>query len=221
MDALAMPLEHMFARIDALDFTLLKKKLTHAEQGEGWSPEYAERMETAYKRYLKMMAKYPDEKISPTLDVDKFWHAHILDTQRYSEDCQNIFGYVLHHYPYAGMQGDEEAGLQREAADNMHMLYEREFGEAVPNGATWCWAAKPEAKQASAWCWAAKPAERQKAAWCWAAKPEAKQASAWCWAAKPESKQGSTWCWAAKLGAKQQHAAWCWAAKPPERQAGA
>ena len=180
------PVEHVVAAIQALDLDPIKLKLMDPEEGQGWSREHADRMELAYKRFLTLLVKFPDETIAPTKDVDKFWHGHILDTMKYAEDCENVFGYYLHHFPYFGMRGEQDAADLRAAAARMHAIYEREFGEALPSGAAWCYAAKPSVKQESAWCYAAKPSVKQESAWCYAAKPEAKQESAWCYAAGPK-----------------------------------
>jgi len=201
------PVEHVVAAIQALDLDPIKLKLMDPEEGQGWSREYVDRMELAYKRFLTLMVKFPDETIAPTKDVDKFWHGHILDTMKYAEDCQNVFGYYLHHFPYFGMRGEQDAADLRAAAARMHAIYEREFGEALPSGAAWCMAAKPEVKADSAWCMAAKP---QASAWCMAAGPEAKAESAWCMAAKPTT---SAWCMAAGPLVKSG-SAWCMAARP-------
>jgi hypothetical protein len=101
-----------------------------------------------------------------------------------------VFGYFLHHFPYFGMRGEQDAADLSAAAARMHAIYEREFGEPLPAGSAWCMAAKP---QASGWCMAARP--EATAAWCMAAKP---QGSAWCMAAKPLVKSDSAWCMAAK-----------------------
>ena len=189
------PVEHVVAAIQALDLDPIKLKLMDPEEGQGWSREHADRMELAYKRFLTLLVKFPDETIAPTKDVDKFWHGHILDTMKYAEDCENVFGYYLHHFPYFGMRSEQDAADLRAAAARMHAIYEREFGEALPSGAAWCMAAKPEIKGDSAWCMAAKP---QGTAWCMAARAEVKAASAWCMAAKPLVKSGSAWCMAAR-----------------------
>lgn len=34
-----------------------------------------------------------------TQRVDCVWHAHILHTKRYAQDCEWFFGYFLHHTP--------------------------------------------------------------------------------------------------------------------------
>lgn len=198
---------HTVAAIQALDLDPIKLKLMDPEEGQGWSREYADRMEVAYKRYLTLLAKFPDETIAPTKDVDKFWHGHILDTMKYAEDCENVFGYFLHHFPYFGMRGEQDAAALRAASERMHEIYEREFGEALPGAAAaFCMAAKPAtafcmvAKPESAFCMAAKPvsafcmATRTASAFCMSAKP----ASAFCMAARPALKQGSSFCMVAR-----------------------
>ena len=48
---------------------------------------------------------YPTKRIVPTLTIDEFWHAHILDTRAYMADCKALFGKYMHHYPYSGLKG--------------------------------------------------------------------------------------------------------------------
>ena len=181
MKQVSRPVEQVVAAIQALDLDPIKLKLMDAEEGQGWTRGYVDRMELAYKRFLTLMVKFPEESIAPTKDVDKFWHGHILDTLKYAEDCQNMFGYFLHHFPYFGMRGEEDAANLRAASANMHAIYEREFGEALPRGAAWCAAARPAVKPDSAWCAAAVKLD---SAWCAAAKPAVKSDSAWCAAGK-------------------------------------
>ena len=182
------PVAQMVAATHALDLEPIKLKLMDPEEGQGWSREYVDRIELAYKRFLTLLAKFPDETIAPTKDVDKFWHGHILDTLKYAEDCQNVFGYFLHHFPYFGMRGEEDAADLRAAAANMHAIYKREFGETLPQAWAYCYAAKPSLKADSAYCYAAKPSVKAHSAYCYAAKPSAKTDSAYCYAAGP--KQG-------------------------------
>jgi hypothetical protein len=201
--------ERAAAEIDRLDLEPIKFKVSSPDDGYGWTEEHVQRIELAYRRFLKLLAFHPGTQLAPTQDIDKFWHAHILDTRKYAADCDRIFGRFLHHYPYLGMLGDSDK--QTLAADSLSMLYEREFGEPMPDNApkaAWCGAAMPE-KQA-AWCGAATP-EKQ-AAWCGAATPE-KQA-AWCGAATPEKQ--AAWCGAAT---PEKQAAWCGAATPEKKAA--
>lgn len=82
---------------------------------EMWSLEKTDLVELKYRAFLQVIrdSGLPKE-ISPTRDIDIFWHHHILDTQKYSEDCQAIFGFFLHHYPYSGIFSEEDAAAQQE-----------------------------------------------------------------------------------------------------------
>src|SRR5207237_341627 len=86
-----------------LDLEPVKNKLMHQASGEGWSLEHASAVEAEYRRFLYLMKTFPGEQTSPLEDVDTFWHYHILDTMKYAADCEQVFGYFLHHYPYVGM----------------------------------------------------------------------------------------------------------------------
>lgn len=114
--------------IDSLDLSMIKIKLMDAEEGEGWSPEYCGRVENEYRLYLSLTRHYPTKAIVPSKIVDKFWHYHILDTQAYAHDCQEAFGFFLHHYPYFGMRGPEDAIVLGVAYDETLRLYEQHFG---------------------------------------------------------------------------------------------
>src|SRR5712691_2901882 len=130
--------EEIVAAIQALDLEPIKFKLMDPEEGQGWSREYVDQMEIAYKRFLTLVVTHPDETIAPTKDIDKFWHGHILDTMKYAEDCQNVFGYFLHHFPYFGMRGEEDAANLAEAGRTTQRLYEQEFSKAVSGRAALC-----------------------------------------------------------------------------------
>ncbi len=180
--------EQVIASIQALDLDPIKFKLMDPEEGQGWSREYVDRMETAYKRFLILLVKYPEETIAPSKDVDKFWHGHILDTMKYAADCERVFGYFLHHFPYFGMRGEEDARNLAEAGNAMDRLYRQEFGEATQQQPAYC------GVQAAAYCGA------EASAYCGA------EASAYCGAAGEPKHSG--YCGAA-AGAK---AAYCGAA---------
>src|SRR3954454_15487898 len=103
------PVEQVVGAIQTLDLEPIKVKLMDAEEGQGWSRQYVDQMELAYRRFLTLIVKYPEQTIAPNKDVDKFWHGHILDTMKYAEDCERVFGFFLHHFPYFGMRGEEDA----------------------------------------------------------------------------------------------------------------
>jgi hypothetical protein len=148
-----------FNSIAELDLDPIKVKLMHKESGEGWSLEKANAVEFEYRRFLQLMKMYPAEQTAPLFDVDTFWHYHILDTMKYAADCENVFGYFLHHFPYIGLRGEDDEAAHQHAGSRMQELYEATFGEAYIRGhgrdtTAWSGAADP---QAVAWSAAAAP----------------------------------------------------------------
>ena len=132
-------LDQILAGIEGLDLEPIKFKLTCEKDEYRWSREHAERIEVGYKRFLVLMAKYPERAIAPTRDIDTFWHAHILDTRKYAADCQRVFGEFVHHYPYIGLHDDEaDQQAHHDAGAAMNELYLAEFGEELPDDAAFC-----------------------------------------------------------------------------------
>ena len=118
-----------FNAIEALDLEPIKIKLRH-HSGEGWSEARADAIEKEYRRFLFLLHTYRGEASSPTADVDIFWHYHILDTMKYAADCEQAFGYFMHHYPFVGLLEGDEEGLAEAMGNRTAELYEATFGEA-------------------------------------------------------------------------------------------
>lgn len=104
-----------------------------AEEGHGWTFDFACRVSQEYRRFLVLCLQCHQDPIVPSTLVDDFWHLHILDTQKYTEDCQHCFGSMLHHFPYFGMRGVKDADNLREAWLKTLDLYQSTFGTAAPN----------------------------------------------------------------------------------------
>jgi hypothetical protein len=202
-----------FKAIADLDLDPIKVKLMHRESGEGWSLERVNAVEVEYRRFLYLMKMFPNEETAPQVDVDTFWHYHILDTMKYAKDCQQAFGYFLHHYPYIGLRGEDDVAVQQRAGERMRELYESTFGAPAAGEKAWC----GSAVQAAAWCGAAD--QTGKIAWCGAAKPAAEAATAWCGSAKPAAEAATAWCGSAKPAAEAAATAWCGSAKPAAKAA--
>jgi hypothetical protein len=117
------------AEVNALDFTMVKQKLMDEEEGQGWCQEYTDHVEKRYRRYLGMVRAQPNGSVVPTRDIDLFWHQHILDTRAYSADCDRVFGYFLHHFPYLGMRGPDDAAELVNRFEETKVAYAHLFGE--------------------------------------------------------------------------------------------
>jgi Glycine-rich domain-containing protein-like len=127
-----------FSIISVLDLDPIKVKLMHEESGEGWSREHTNAVEREYRRFLLLMKMFPNEPTAPMVDVDTFWHYHILDTMKYATDCEQVFGYFLHHFPYVGMRGKEDEEALERMGERMRVIYEETFGESYLGTARDC-----------------------------------------------------------------------------------
>jgi hypothetical protein len=133
------PVEQVIAAIHALDLESVKIRVMDPELGEGWTRERTEGIEQGYRTYLTMLAKYQDhaEDILLSKDVDEFWHTHILQTIKYTEDCEAVFGKYLHHAPHIGEVTSADKEKRIALAEKTRRLYQAEFGNAQNYDAAW------------------------------------------------------------------------------------
>jgi len=127
------PVHQVIAAIQALDLEPVKIRMMDPVRGEGWAREYADSIEVSYKNYLTMLVKYPEdaEDIALSEDTDEFWHTHILQTRKYAEDCQDVFGNFVHHSPHLEEITPAYNEKKVASAEKTRRLYEREFGAGM------------------------------------------------------------------------------------------
>lgn len=91
-------------QIEALDLSEIKRKL-QSKKGLWWRfRNNVDKLELEYKQFLYLIAINPGEVVVPwSQNMDDLWHEHILDTVKYSQDCQDIFGRYIHHNPHLGL----------------------------------------------------------------------------------------------------------------------
>ncbi len=128
--------------IASINLEMVKMKLSEPSEGINWTNEQADDAEIEYKRYLHLTRyfPYPENAIVPNKIMDTMWHYHILDTKAYFTDCENTFGKYLHHFPYFGLRGDEDAKNLELAFEQTKKYYLATFGEELArlDGAD-CW----------------------------------------------------------------------------------
>lgn len=119
--------------IATLDLGPIKAKLMEKD-GASWTRQRADAVEAEYRRFLCVAKMYPQEEMAPQIDVDIFWHHHILDTMKYAADCQQIFGYFLHHSPQSGPRSEADEARHEVMGARMQQFYHATFGEASSIG---------------------------------------------------------------------------------------
>lgn len=101
-----------------LSVVIERIRLEHSD----WEEERVAAAEIDYRRYLALCKLESSAALIPTLDADEIWHAHILHTQQYREDCKVFFGYFLDHAPFNTKNGKFSSGYTAN-------LYRKVFGE--------------------------------------------------------------------------------------------
>lgn len=114
--------------IAELDFSRMKQKLLDPEEGAGLNTTEIDLAEREYRKFLALHLACPDIPLVPNRLVDLMWHAHILDTQRYADDCNRLFGHVMHHDPYVGIDGPDSVLELHALFEETRRAYERSFG---------------------------------------------------------------------------------------------
>jgi hypothetical protein len=201
-----------FKAITDLDLDPIKVKLMHKESGEGWSLEKANAVEAEYRRFLILMKKFPTEQTAPLFDVDTFWHYHILDTMKYAADCEVVFGYFLHHFPYIGLRGEDDEAAHQRIGARMKELYEETFGEPYIRAQGESQTAWSASAVQTAWSASASPAKAQTA---WSASASPVNALT-AWSASPAN---ALTAWSASASPVNGLTAWSASASPAKAQA--
>lgn len=120
-------------KVSDIDFSKINAKL---ESHHGISKDRVKMMQDIYCKWLVLHMCYPDAELTPNEILDEYWHAHILDTKAYADDCQKLFGHYLHHYPYFGLEGDADA---RDAGFELtNTLFKKHFGSELIGSANPC-----------------------------------------------------------------------------------
>ena len=92
-----------------------------------------------YRRFLILKIENPRENLAPTKLMDKAWHIHILDTKRYAEDCEVMFGRFLHHHPsYNDLDPKARQDTLIRASGRMSSLYSERFGHDPLDASAGC-----------------------------------------------------------------------------------
>lgn len=97
-------------KLKSLDLGPIAFQLMDRQSGQGWSRKKTLKAIAQYLMFLCLVYLYPNHPLVPSQEIDTVWHHHILDTHKYAQDCEMLFGRFLHHFPYFGTrdEGDRQ-----------------------------------------------------------------------------------------------------------------
>ena len=91
-----------------LDLSPIAYQLMESRIDPQWTKAKTIKAIAQYLAFLYLTDCHPDLQLAPSQGIDRVWHYHVLDTQKYAEDCQLLFGYMIHHFPYLGLRGEHD-----------------------------------------------------------------------------------------------------------------
>lgn len=130
--------KNILDKIFSLDLTPIKNRIKNPKVGLGWSDEKIDLVEKQYKAFLYLSYFNSDKILVPTNDIDDMWHTHILDTNKYIKDSNDIFGKYLHHYPYLWLRWEEDISLWNKSFNETKTLFKELWIDIVHEVAC-CW----------------------------------------------------------------------------------
>lgn len=104
-----------------LDLEPIKFKMIKSAEEKGEKVKDLSELDVTeiyYKLFLLKRYFEPSKRISPSCSVDAMWHTHILDTQKYAEDCDFLFGEFVHHNPYFGIEETDSLELLKSEGED-------------------------------------------------------------------------------------------------------
>jgi hypothetical protein len=126
--------------INQIDLSRVSRRV--AKEHPEWTQARLDAAIAEYRKFL-CLVKAGHNNISPCLDVDEIWHAHILFTMDYVRDCNKVFGFYVHHNPLDDEEEEqqetedsESVELQSEGFHNTFVAYQQVFG-VLPPAAIW------------------------------------------------------------------------------------
>jgi hypothetical protein len=78
-------------------------------------------------------AIYLDLDVLPNKEIDVAWHCHILDLQKYADDCNFLFQRFMHHDPRF-----EEDTQSPQLIEKTREIWRRYYKEELFIDTVWC-----------------------------------------------------------------------------------
>lgn len=127
---LTTDVQKFIGKLIQLDLQPIAYRLIHSNE-EKWDIQQTNQAISSYLMFLLLVYLYPNSELVPNQEIDRVWHYHILDTMKYAEDCEMLFGRFIHHFPYFGKRGQKDRHNLQTAFEQTQVLFEEHFGKTM------------------------------------------------------------------------------------------
>lgn len=117
-------------KLTQLDLGPIAYELIYSNE-EKWNIEKTNQAISRYLMFLLLVYLYPNGQLVPSQEIDRVWHHHIIDTIKYAEDCEMLFGRFIHHFPYFGKRGEIDRDNLQTAFEQTQVLFQEHFGKTM------------------------------------------------------------------------------------------
>lgn len=114
-------------KLARLDLGPIAYRLMYCNEDK-WNIQQTNQAILQYLMFLLLIYLYPNGELVPNEEIDQVWHYHILDTIKYAEDCEMLFGRFIHHFPYFGKRGKTDQDNLKKAFEQTQVLFQEHFG---------------------------------------------------------------------------------------------
>lgn len=108
--------------VDAINLTKVQQRL---QVVENLSQDESEDAIKSYRQFLILICM-GHKNLTPPYHADKAWHAHILHTKDYAQDCMIMVGHFIHHTP-----DNDEQVVDHHRMIRMNNLLTETFGDNI------------------------------------------------------------------------------------------
>lgn len=116
-----------------LDLSSIASVLMESEVDPRWSQTQAIEASAQYLAFLYLVDRYPHLQLIPDSNIAQVWHYHLLDAEKYTEDCQMLFGYRIDCFPYLDLRSTQSDCNHLKAYALTQVLLAKLFSGALPN----------------------------------------------------------------------------------------
>ena len=108
----------------------LSRPIRFLVEREGKDPAFVEQMAAQYRRFLGIIAAYPDDRFPISEMVDEMWHTHILFTRDYVAMSLATRGEYINHDPV--LDAEHKASIEPYYHKGTLIRYRELYGESAP-----------------------------------------------------------------------------------------